>query len=49
MFNFTLLKKIGGGGLGQAMACGFLVSQPGIKPVPPAVETWRANCSEFRE
>ena len=22
------------------MACGLLVPQPGIEPVPPAVETW---------
>ena len=25
------------------MACGILVSQPGIEPTPPALEVWSLN------
>jgi len=25
-------------------ACGILVPQPGVEPVPPAVEEWSLNC-----
>ena len=31
------------------MACGILVPQPGIKPVPPAVEAWSLNHWTTRE
>ena len=31
------------------MACGILVSQPGIKPVPPALEAWSLNHWTARE
>ena len=40
--------RFGGGGfvclfLPHHTACGFLVLQPGIEPVPPAVEVWSLN------
>ena len=31
------------------MACGILVHQPGIEPVPPAVEAWSPNHWTARE
>ena len=31
------------------MACGLLVPQPGIEPVPPAVEAWSLNHWMARE
>ena len=31
------------------MACGILVLQPGIEPVPPAVEAWSLNHWTSRE
>ena len=31
------------------MACGILVSQPGIEPAPPAVEVWSLNHRTARE
>ena len=31
------------------MACSILVPQPGIKPIPPAVETWSLNHWTARE
>ena len=31
------------------MACGILVPQPGIEPVPPAVESWSPNHWTARE
>ena len=30
-------------GLSCSVACGILVPQPGIKPVPPAVKAWSLN------
>ena len=35
--------------LGHAMACGILVPQPGIKPMPPAVEVLSLNHWTTRE
>ena len=35
---------------GHAMRqCKILVSQPGIEPMPPAMEAWRLNCWTARE
>ena len=31
------------------MACGILVPQPGIEPVPPVVEAWSPNHWTARE
>ena len=33
----------------RCMACGILVSQPGIEPMPPAVETWSLDHWTTRE
>ena len=38
--SFAILPFLGGGG---HATCRILVSQPGIEPVPPAVEAWRFN------
>ena len=31
------------------MACGILVPQPGIRPVPPAMKVWSPNHGTTRE
>ena len=43
LFLFTYLFRLCGA------ACGILVPQPGIEPVPPAVEGWSPNLWTARE
>ena len=35
--------------LAHSVVCGILVPQPGIEPVPPAMEAWRLNHWTTRE
>lgn len=47
--NYTKSSGNGKMSFGHTVVCRVLVSQSGIKPEPPAVETWSSNHCTTRE